>query len=432
MRILFSPVGGTDPISMNNWHDGALLHICRELQPDKVIMYMSKEILKNHEYDNRYIYCLNKLCEIQGRKMYEYEIIKRPELTNVQEFDYFYQDFREIIASIVKGMSANDELLFNISSGTPAMKSGIAVLKTIEEYPCKSKLIQVLTPTKKMNEHTHEGYSVEELWEVDLDNETDHENRCRVIDNLPTLAQIKKEEIIKMHIAAYDYSAALTVAKTISGSKSRKYYNLLEIAQSRLLLDNSAVNNKIKTAAKKFRQVIEEARGCSKDREYRECFEYALSLQIKLIKEEYADFVRAITPLLVRLMKMALKHTCGIDIEKYCIDGKWNKNKLIGTDVYDILFNSYESGFRNGPVYSAHLNEIIQVKSNDQTLKKLSKDLRKVEEQIRNMAAHQIVTITDRDIELRTGYSGKQIMNKIKALFNYAGETLDDKDWESY
>ena len=43
--ILFSPVGGTDPISTTNCYDGALLHISRVYRPDKIVMYMSKEML---------------------------------------------------------------------------------------------------------------------------------------------------------------------------------------------------------------------------------------------------------------------------------------------------------------------------------------------------------------------------------------------------
>ena len=38
--ILFTPVGGTDPISSTNCRDGSMLHICRNYKPDKVIMYM--------------------------------------------------------------------------------------------------------------------------------------------------------------------------------------------------------------------------------------------------------------------------------------------------------------------------------------------------------------------------------------------------------
>ncbi len=48
-KILFTPVGGTDPISSTNCYDGAILHICRHYKPDKVIMYMSKEMLENQE-----------------------------------------------------------------------------------------------------------------------------------------------------------------------------------------------------------------------------------------------------------------------------------------------------------------------------------------------------------------------------------------------
>ena len=44
-KILFTPVGGTDPISSTNCFDGAILHICRYYKPNKVIMYMSKEML---------------------------------------------------------------------------------------------------------------------------------------------------------------------------------------------------------------------------------------------------------------------------------------------------------------------------------------------------------------------------------------------------
>ena len=112
--ILFSPVGGTDPISNTNGRDGSLLHICRVYQPDKVILYMSKEILDNQAKDDRYRYCLDRLAQNQGRKM-EYEIIERPNLSNVQEFDFFYQDFRRIIARITEMMEDDDRLLLNVS-----------------------------------------------------------------------------------------------------------------------------------------------------------------------------------------------------------------------------------------------------------------------------------------------------------------------------
>ena len=153
-KILFTPIGGTDPISSTNVHDGSMLHICRVYKPDKVIMYMSKEMLDYQKEDDRYRYCLDKLATMQKRTM-EYEIIKRYDLTEVHEFDYFYQDFREIFEQIYREMEPTDQLLLNVSSGTPAMKRGLLVLQTLGEFP--ATLIQVATPEKKINEHIHKG-----------------------------------------------------------------------------------------------------------------------------------------------------------------------------------------------------------------------------------------------------------------------------------
>ena len=88
-RILFSPVGGTDPISSTNMHDGSLLHICRYYRPDVVYLYMSGEILENEKKDDRYMYCLHRLDAMQDRAA-EYVRIEKPKLRDVQEFDFFY------------------------------------------------------------------------------------------------------------------------------------------------------------------------------------------------------------------------------------------------------------------------------------------------------------------------------------------------------
>ena len=146
--ILFSPVGGTDPISVANKKDGSLLHICRWYKPDEVILYMSAEIMENHKKDNRYIYCLEKLSELINKKM-EYRFIERPELTEVQDFNFFYNEFREILKQTYKQMNKGDKLLLNVSSGTPAMKSALLGISNLGELPFKA--IQVTTPDESMN-----------------------------------------------------------------------------------------------------------------------------------------------------------------------------------------------------------------------------------------------------------------------------------------
>lgn len=317
--ILFTPVGGTDPISSTNCRDGSMLHICRVYQPDKVIMYMSKEMLEFQEQDDRYRYCLDRLGNLQNRRM-QYEIIERKNLVSVHEFDYYYQDFREIIQKICQQMDETDTLLLNVSSGTPAMKSGLLVLLTLGEFPAKA--IQVATPERKINEHVHKSYDVQVLWELDEDNEEGFENRCKEVQ-CPTLSKIKKEEIIKKHISVYDYAAALDVAEALPEEDTRAYKDLIYMASRRILLDFSGVDQMIKQTGYQCLPVRS-----SSERKY---FEYALNIGIKLKKEEYADFIRAITPLIVDLFEIVLKKQCKISVDDYCVSYKKKGGVLYGS-----------------------------------------------------------------------------------------------------
>ena len=406
-KILFTPVGGTDPISATNCFDGAILHICRHYQPDKVIMYMSKEMLVNQEKDDRYRYCLNKLCELQNRKM-ECEIIERRELTNVHEFDFYYEDFQKIIHGIYGTMDETDELLLNVSSGTPAMKSGLLVLQTMEEYP--AKLIQVATPERRINEHHYKDYDVFTLWELDEDNQPGADNRCSEIA-CPSLQKLKKEEVIKKHILSYDYRAALTVADTMGKQDTQKYRGYLELAEKRLLLDISEVDK----LAKKLEFDCIPVKASSE----RMLFEYALGMQIKLKNGEYVDFIRAITPILVDLFELVLKVQCKIDINNYCKwitkrDGtklrRWDIKKLRGTEIEKVLNEAFSGSFnQNGDVYSIHIKALIEYFSTDAQLKELICNLRLTEEKIRNNNPNEA------EISEVIEAEGERILKKIGA-----------------
>ena len=74
MKILFSPLGMTDPIRF--FKDGAALNVARKYQPDVIYLYMSKEIVQKHKEDNRYVYSFEKLGELLG-KDFEIHTIER-------------------------------------------------------------------------------------------------------------------------------------------------------------------------------------------------------------------------------------------------------------------------------------------------------------------------------------------------------------------
>lgn len=420
-RYLFSPIGGTDPISSTNMYDGSLLHICRHYRPDVVYLYLSGEILENERQDNRYMYCLERLDEQQERKT-EYVRIERPALSNVQEFDFFYQDFRTIIEKIQSDMEPGDELLLNVSSGTPAMKSGLLVLKTLGEFPCTA--IQVLTPERKMNNHDHRSYDVETLWELNGSLEESGENRCREV-SCPTLSLIKQENAIKELVRKYDYAGALTIAELLPEKETEGYRNLLKMAERRTLLDAPRVEEVLRKDARYVLPV--------RDGSERKYYEYVLGVQLRLKKGEYADFVRALTPILTVIFIKIISAQTEIKLERYCRESegglRWKLRELQGTDFEQAVgLKVYYDG---AYVKNVELYKIIDLYCSNPHTRKVTEVLRGVEENIRNMAAHEIMCINEERIKKTTGYSGEQIMDYIRQGLLCAGFHFAEK-WDVY
>lgn len=187
--ILFSPVGKTDPIT--NYHDGSLVHICRKYKPEKVYLYLSKEMLEFHSLDNRYCKCLEWL---QERENFHFEIhlIKRPELIDVQIFDIFYDDFENELQKI-RLENPEHEILFNVSSGTPAMKSALQFLAATSENMYIP--VQVSTPQKGANRENYdfEEYDLNTRWELNEDNEIPYVDRCVESETMTLNKRIKLE-----------------------------------------------------------------------------------------------------------------------------------------------------------------------------------------------------------------------------------------------
>ena len=425
--VLFSPVGGTDPIAENNLHDGSLLHICRVYHPDKVYLYLSGEMMTYHEKDNRYCYCLDRLKESESFQM-EYEVIDRRNLVDVSQYDYFYRDFYRILSKIQEGMEDKDELLLNIASGSPQMKSALLVMQQMTEG--RARCIQVKTPEAARNIHKEiEEYDVETLWELNADNAKNYKNRCEEVI-LPSLVSLKKLEIIKEQISNYDYNAAISIAYSLPEKSYGKLKNMLNLARARQDLDTDKIK---KSYFDLYKQMIP-IKGNGQD-----VFEYALNLGNKLEKREYVDFLRGITPILVDMFEMVLRDSCGLDIRTLTMRDshgslKWDSQSLEETEVKLILDKWYRRGFNAEDKYvqSDHLTVLIENKSRDRDLRMLVRKLRDVEGSIRNMAAHEIVSVTDNVIHDRTGLYGREIMDMIRQLFSYTVLASDNLDWDSY
>lgn len=427
-RILFSPIGGSDPI--RNFRDGSMLHICRNYMPDKVYLYLTHEMCEYHEKDNRYIYCLERLGKLINHN-FEVKIIKRDDLVDVQDHEIFYEEFRKCIIEIEQTMQNEDELLINISSGTPAMKNALVILTTLAEFPFKP--IQVSTPLKKHNntDENIDKYDVEGQWECNEDNELKRESRCTEVQST-NLLTLLKVNIIKQHLRAYNYSAAYQIANDMKQQLEEECLLYIEQALERTRLNNRKVNE----IARKINYNPMPVR---KDGE-RELVEYLLALKLKECRETYDDFIRGITPVVVVLLEAVIKKQCHINITEYykVKSGQylWDKSKLNQTEegqkIKEVLQEKYNNNFKFSNVYSVHLKYILLNFSNNNGINKLAEELRFVEENARNKAAHTMNSITQEMIKKWTGFDTKEIFAKMRELACFVGIDSGNDVWNSY
>lgn len=425
MKILFSPIGMTDPIRF--FKDGALLNITRHYIPDIIYLYMSKEVVEIHNKDNRYVYCLEQLGKLL-KKEFEIKIIKRPDLEDVQIFDAFLSDFRTILDEI-HNEYPDSEIILNVSSGSPAMKSSLQILSLTLDYNCMP--VQVSTPQRSSNPHNNDEDSLnpEERWELNESNDED-DNRCIESRTGNLLTEFRKQTVQDL-IRSYDYPAAYRMTEK-SEEFTLKFKELLLAACNRLKLDYS----KTRTIFRKYG--IKES--FTKEKMINDISEYLLLLQIKIYKEEYADFIRAITPVLVYLCSVYLKNKCSVDIKKYTEEKApdhfvWKRNKFKENDAVDNkVRNILDKRFKNlgdeSNLSSESLIEIIQNMTDDSDVKTALTSIREVEKKVRNSAAHTIVSVTDHDIKSISGFTSHEIFNMLKKIFVCSGYHYDEKTYD--
>ncbi|MEG1823523.1 MAG: hypothetical protein RR501_01980 [Cloacibacillus sp.] len=418
-KVLFSPVGSTDPIA--NCRDGALLHIARLYRPSKIIIYFSDEMLAYENKDRRYTAALELLGEKLGHS-FEIEIQRCPFKKDVHKFDPFYEDLEKRLLDIKKEDS-DTEILLNVSSGTPAMKSALQMLSALGSIR-GMKAIQVATPEEKSNtcKDVAQIFDLETEWGCNADNDdATFIDRSELSSSLNLTARIKKESIFK-HIAAFDYTAALSIAEEMEDKITPDAMNLLRAAAARQQLNLNAIPSYLKNSPFKIIPVEEAG--------LKNIAEYLLWLDIKIKRQELADFIRGITPLIADLFEYYMQKHFKIDMKKYCEKrgeySLWLTHAKLETtkegirilEALDCQFN----GFKDGYLSSENLLCAVKAFCSDKKTLTLLENIRKIESAVRNIAAHEIIAITPELIEKKIKEKGLSATPKdiLKMLFEAA------------
>ena len=449
MRILFSPVGGSDPIK--RMLDGPMLHCCRVYKPDIVCLYFTQSMLEYENRDQRYTWALEKLGEKLNHK---FEIIKieREDLVDVHKFYIFYNlkelhilrirswiasfyifynDFGKIFEEIEEKYP-DAEFYVNTSSGTPAMKSAIVDLAALSEKRIKALQVSSGEAGPMHDRDKDETYDKEEQWECDMDNGDSFRNRTLLVDNEQFLANIKRQNVIKL-ISSYDYPAAKLLANEIKDYLTDDAMKLLNAAEGRWRLDYNCVANVLKDTEYDIIPV--------KKKEEREITEYLLWLGIILGKRDYLSFIRGITPAAMILLEKIVETLTEVgDIKKYCEKRKdtyWlTRNKLeqseIGKEVLDVLDKRYGE-FTDCIYTTAHLELIIKEFCSDDKIKShYLKIIRKTETELRNPIAHTIVAVDNGMIKNRIGITAEELYNDVIKKVAESVRLMKKSTWNSY
>ena len=267
MKILISAVGTTDPISNN--HDAALLHIARNYRPDKIVLVYSQEMMVKQDLINKVLLSIegyNPIIEIDSTILNNDEVFL---------FDKMY----EVMGIIVqKYTNDDDEIILNLSSGTPQIISALFALNRINDY--NTQAIQVATPKKGANKEYKDltDSEIDALIVENQDNSLDFVDRS-IKDKSEKFSQALVKRHLRSLIASYDYQAAEAII-------NRKEYNKL-LSKKRIAYIREKLNDFSRVF--KNQSILSDILSFPLDDSQKKALNYYLMIDVLKEREHIAD-----------------------------------------------------------------------------------------------------------------------------------------------
>ena len=288
--ILFTCAGTTDPV--RGGHDGGILHVVRHYRPEKVYLFLSKEMVgyetKDHRFERTFRHASEKWC--YPLEWHE----EQTDLEDVADLDAvsgpLYGFFRRVAEE-----NPGYRILINLSSGTPQMKIILAQLAVSLQAPVLG--VQVLNPQKQSGDSKRTNdpdYDVEFELELNEDDEPGAPNRCLE----PKLLAVQRDRQcaqIRSLLARRDYGALAAMDKELPPQLAKLACHLA--ARSELQMKEAAKLARGMTLPFKLYPALD-----ATDERYRLLSEYYLLLRNLQRTQRYTEFVLRLNPFLTQLL----------------------------------------------------------------------------------------------------------------------------------
>lgn len=408
MKILFSPIGNSDP--WRNDRDGAMLHIVRHYNLDKVVLYFTRTIWEGNE--NR-----------KGHKIYEWEKIIQTvspnteveiiieNVDNAQDYDVFKEKFHKYL-KIIEDSYEDCEIILNVTSGTPQMESTLCLEYIV--YPENKKCVQVSTPTKDSNAGIEYSNPKDKVEEFEIVNEVEKksEKRCKEINILSFREAMIRSQILGL-IDNYDYEGALNL---VSNQKSFRNGKLL---RKKLL----SLTKQIKT-----HEVFPEINEKYRDDALKKSLFHYLLLNMRYNRLDVAETLIRVKSIAEFILKTYIEiHWPTLIIEK---DGKPylnDEDNLSFVYKYNLLLEKRKQNFDVSRILGlpAFIDILTILEPNSQLLKEVNavNDING----LRNSIAHNLDTL---NLDKNKNY--KKIMLSVEAIKNMLLISFPEIEEEDY
>lgn len=403
MRILFSPVGTADPLTLLG--DGPMLHIVRHYRPDKIVLFLSPKMAEFEQKDSKNQNALALLS--RSMEGYSPEVAFRcSAYTEVHRYDFYIDEFAQALNQL-DAENPGSEIFINVTSGTPAMQQALVAFDAFDSLGLRS--LQVATPRADINregdrEDPH-AYDLESLWALNPDNEPDKPSRCQEVESKHFKDLILRDNIRAL-VEGFDYSAACHLAQQ-SRSLSSHAIGIIEGSALRFNLEGQS-------AAKIFAGT-----SCAYDPS-NQIAEYLWALEVRLARKQWTDFLCALTP--------ALYTTCLCFLSGALPDSSWMKKhkredgtvvrridsrKVLQSPELSECLPKITSG-SDPYISNGHLEALIERFCPD--VYRQVKSLRSLEEGARHLVAHTIIRIDKNALEKRGGMTLNSALEMLFCL----------------
>lgn len=405
-RILFSPVGTTDPYRDD--FEGPMLHIVRHYNPEDIIIFLTEEMLKKSSLDDRYCRAVMKQAEVLGRDISRLTIrVIESGIQDPSDFNGFSQAYQAALKQINE-TNPDAEILINVTSGSPQMIATASLLASSgfmgKSYTC----VQVVTHKKSSGSQTPYTFEYSESAIADLlDNDPEADNRCRIPD-IQFFERIKLREQLVELLNQYDYSGAARLVDQSKGFFNGATVRWVKHYESRVNFNRKAAVDILSADDLKSFDPFPVI-----NRLYLPAFEYFLGVQVKFLRGEWTDFLLRMSPLLTELARLYLTENLRFNldaiIDQRSVDRKITSALITRNDPDLLVFlnTQFTYGYKDGSLSLNVLLMIIRycverqksVHDQAERIVALLEPLRTAESKLRNLAAHEMIAFTNETVK---------------------------------